>query len=56
MGGERRNASSDLSALDAADDRFAHVFGAAIVLAIVMYTAVVVTHPTEAIPTPPTAR
>lgn len=43
-------------ALDAADDRFAHAFGAAIVLAIVMYTAVVVTHPTEAIPTPPTTR
>ncbi|MFO0559296.1 MAG: hypothetical protein U0269_14870 [Polyangiales bacterium] len=43
-------------ALDAADDRFARAMGAVIVLAILMYTPVVVTHPTERFPTPPTAR
>jgi hypothetical protein len=43
-------------ALDAADYRFAQAFGAAIVLAIVVYCAVAVTHPTEALPTPPATR
>jgi hypothetical protein len=43
-------------ALDAADHRFARAMGAVIVLAIVLYTPVMVTHPTERLPTPPTAR